>query len=252
VKLAKRTIDHRRNRKTSERVAADIIKEIIDQDLQPGTRLPPEHEMVEMFNVSRMSLREGLRILEVNGLISLRAGPNGGPIVGSAEPEHFARAMTMFFEMRGTTFQELMQAMVTIEPVMARLAAERVARGDASELQELREVLEAHANLDPKNLTGYFHLCENFHRIVVGLSGNSILDMFSVSLCEIIREPARTEPQPATRWTQVRDEHAAVGQAIIDGDGARAEALMTEHMHKFSSSFSRRYGPMIKSKLGWL
>jgi DNA-binding FadR family transcriptional regulator len=251
VTLSMRSPDQRRNKKTSERVAADIIKDIIEKSLPPGTRLPPEHEMAEIYNCSRQSLREGLRILEINGLVSLRAGPMGGPIVGSAHPAHFARAMTLFFEMRGTTFKELMLARVTIEPMMARLAAERVAHGDVSDFHELQLSMKAHAELDPRDLNKYFDLCEHYHRTVAGLSGNSILDLFGGGLCEIVREPVRTSAQPATRWTHVRSEHEAVANAIMAGEPAQAEALMTEHMRKFYNSFEKRYGPLIRGKIGW-
>jgi DNA-binding FadR family transcriptional regulator len=246
-----RAPDHRRNRKTSERVAAEIVANIIEQGLPPGTRLPPEHEMAEIYNCSRQSLREGLRILEINGLVRMRAGPMGGPIVGSAHPAHFARAMTLFLEMRGTTYKELMMARVTIEPMMARLAAERVMNGDVSEFHELEESMKAHSELDPRDLTKYFDLCDHYHRVLAGLSGNSILDLFGGALCEIVREPVRTSPRPASRWAQVKSEHEAVAQAIMGGDPAQAETLMTEHMRSFYNSFGRRYGPLVRTKIGW-
>jgi GntR family transcriptional repressor for pyruvate dehydrogenase complex len=65
--------------KTSERVAAAIVSEIVSRGLGAGDRSPNEATMLERFQVGRASLREALRILEVHGLISLRSGPGGGP-----------------------------------------------------------------------------------------------------------------------------------------------------------------------------
>src|SRR5215207_8330843 len=64
----------RRIRKTSEVVAMQIVKDIVDRGLVEGDRLPLEAAMVREYRVSRASLREALRLLEVQGLISLRPG----------------------------------------------------------------------------------------------------------------------------------------------------------------------------------
>src|SRR4051812_18011504 len=69
--------------KTSEIVARDVVRDISNGGLQPGDGLPSESAMLEQYGVSRESLREGLRLLEVQGLIRIRRGPGGGPIVGT-------------------------------------------------------------------------------------------------------------------------------------------------------------------------
>src|SRR5687768_6499818 len=81
----------RRIRKTSEVVAMQIVRDIVDRGLVEGDRLPLEAAMVRQYRVSRASLREALRLLEVQGLISLRPGRGGGPAVGAADPQHLAR-----------------------------------------------------------------------------------------------------------------------------------------------------------------
>ena len=65
--------------KASERVAQEIVRDIVRRGLETGDRLPLEAAMVEEYGVSRTSLREALRLLEVQGLISLKPGPGGGP-----------------------------------------------------------------------------------------------------------------------------------------------------------------------------
>src|SRR3954469_3261027 len=72
----------RRAAKTSELVALDIVRDIVARRLKPGDRLPREAELVEQYGVSRTSLREALRLLEVQGLISIRPGPGMGTLVG--------------------------------------------------------------------------------------------------------------------------------------------------------------------------
>ena len=85
--------------KASERVAQDIVRDIVRRHLHTGDRLPLEASMVEEYHVSRTSLREALRLLEVQGLISLKPGPGGGPVVGTVEPSYLARTAALYFHL---------------------------------------------------------------------------------------------------------------------------------------------------------
>ena len=87
----------RRVMKTSELIARDIILDISEGGLKTGDSLPPEAAMLKHYEVGRASLREALRLLEVQGLVHIRAGAKGGPVVGSANAENLARMLTLYF-----------------------------------------------------------------------------------------------------------------------------------------------------------
>lgn len=72
-------------KKTAILVAQRIVDEIVDQDLQPGAPLLPERVMLPRYGVARGTLRESLRILETYGLITIKTGPGGGPVVADAD-----------------------------------------------------------------------------------------------------------------------------------------------------------------------
>src|SRR5215207_8453406 len=90
--------------KTAETVARDIVRDIVARELRPGDRLPSEGAMLEEYGVSRESLREALRLLEVHGLITIRRGPGGGPSVGQVEPANLSRMSTLFYHLAGATY----------------------------------------------------------------------------------------------------------------------------------------------------
>src|SRR5438876_1102993 len=113
----------RRTLKTSEVVALEIVRDIVAQKLQPGDRLPLESEMLVQYRVSRSSLREALRLLEVQGLIAIRPGPGAGTVVGRVLPGNLSRTLTLHLHMLGTNYDDLLEAWVETEPVLARLAA---------------------------------------------------------------------------------------------------------------------------------
>ena len=235
--------------KLSERVARQIVQDIVDRNLVAGDSLPNEVPMLELYRVSRSTLREALRILETNGLIRLRPGRNGGARVGNVDPSRFGRTLTLFLQMERTVFSELLEARVIIEPLMARVAADRK---DASRLTALAEVMEAHEDLDGETDSGvYYSVAQDFHGVVAGLSGNHVLDLFGQSLKEIYVERVIAEHLPGVRWEAVKAEHEAVANAIFKGNGPLAEALMKDHMDRLSESFNERYSALNDEIIGW-
>ncbi|MDT5076093.1 MAG: GntR family transcriptional regulator, transcriptional repressor for pyruvate dehydrogenase complex, partial [Mycobacterium sp.] len=84
-------VGKRRIEKISETLARDILHDILDRGLTAGARLPSEAELVASYGVGKSSLREALRLLEVNGVITIKTGPTGGPIVAESSPVEFAK-----------------------------------------------------------------------------------------------------------------------------------------------------------------
>ena len=113
----------RRTLKTSEVVALEIVRDIVERGLKPGDRLPLESEMLVQYRVSRASLREALRLLETQGLITIRPGRGSGTLVGKATPSHLGRTMTLYFHMSDVTYDDLLNAWMLTEPMLAELAA---------------------------------------------------------------------------------------------------------------------------------
>jgi len=73
----------------------EILSDIVDRELAPGAKLAPQAEMLEEFQVGRASLREALRILETHGLITIKPGPGGGPVVSGVHGADFGRMATV-------------------------------------------------------------------------------------------------------------------------------------------------------------
>ena len=234
--------------KTSQRIANEIVRDIVDQRLQPGTLLPGEAAMLEIYAVSRSSLREALRILETNGFVRVRPGPGGGPIVNDVSPADFGRTTALFLQMGRTTYGELLEARIMMEPFMARLAAEG---GAGDRLDELKASLERHNRLDASDATEYIDVVQEFHGVVAGLSGNGVLDLFGRCLKEIFTTRVMASHQPAARWRHVKAEHEAIAQAILAGDADQAESLMRTHMLEFAASFKRRYAGLLDEIISW-
>src|SRR3954452_14616755 len=112
-------------RKLSTALADSITDTILKSGLQPGARLPSEREMREQFGVGRGTLREALRVLEAEGLITVRSGPHGGPVIARPDAIRLARLLILLVIAWGVTLRCGHEVRIVLEPLAAAQAAEK-------------------------------------------------------------------------------------------------------------------------------
>jgi len=233
----------KRGAKVAEEIAQDILAKICEDGVKPGSQLPSEAAMVAEYGVGRGSLREALRILETHGIIRIKAGPGGGPVVVGPTTHDFGRMATMFFQAGAMTFREVIDARLLIEPMIARLAAERREPELVEQLLAAETVTETDA--------AYLKTSANFHWQVGSMSGNRILNLMSHALEDIFHERVVGMLFPPERRNAVVEAHGAIAKAIADGDGATAERLMREHMEEYARYVEQRHPALIDEVVGW-
>jgi DNA-binding FadR family transcriptional regulator len=229
-------------------VARDIVRDIATRHLASGTMLPPEVAMAAQYKVGRATLREALRVLEVQGLVQIKAGPAGGPVVSTLSSREFGHMATLHFHMSGATFRELIQARLVMEPVMARQAAERQ---DAEGMRRLEASLEAMESRKSSEDEQYHQAATDFHGVVAGISGNRILDLFGRALKDVYNERLTGMVYPKSARERVLRDHRDVARAILSGQAARAERLMRAHMEEFVRYASKRFPGMLDEVVDW-
>ncbi len=111
--------------KTAELLARDLRNRIVRGELKDGETLPSEADLVAQFSVSRPTLREALRILESESLLTVTRGSRGGPRIHLPNPRHAARHFGLVLQSRGTTLGDIYQARLLIEPSCARTGSAR-------------------------------------------------------------------------------------------------------------------------------
>jgi GntR family transcriptional regulator, transcriptional repressor for pyruvate dehydrogenase complex len=233
----------KRGSKLAEAVARDILKRICEGGLIPGSQLPSEAQMLSDYDVGRGTLREGLRILEVHGIIRIKAGPGGGPVVVGTTTKDFGRMMTMYIQAGGMTIREVIDVRLVLEPIMARLAAER----RSPELVEKLLALQTVTHSDK----AYLRTSEEFHRFVASMSQNRILSLISHAMEDIFHERVVGLLFPPERRDDVVDAHKAIARAISAGNGELAEALMREHMTDYARYVAQRHPALMDEVVSW-
>jgi GntR family transcriptional repressor for pyruvate dehydrogenase complex len=238
-----------RNGKLSEAVAKRIVDDIAEQHLEPGAKLPSERVMLERFGVSRGTLREALRILEVHGLLVIRSGPRGGPIVAEMTASDFSKACSLHFNAAGMTVSELWRARSELEPMLARLAA----TNESAEVRDrLDELVEAAREAHIEDSGTYIRVSAAFHTVIADCSGNPVLSLFVRSLAEMATQVESGAVFPGEEHGRVTQDHIAIAEAIRAADAAEAQRLMAIHMNEIVSTHTRRYPGLLNNVLPYV
>ncbi|RZL84600.1 MAG: FadR family transcriptional regulator [Rhodococcus sp. (in: high G+C Gram-positive bacteria)] len=238
----------RRGVKLAEQLAHELVAEISRSNMKAGDRLQSEVLMAEQRGVSRASLREALRILEVHGLITIRTGPNGGPVLTDLTARDFARMTTLHFNAAGVTFRELLDARVVLEPRMAELAA---AKRTSEQMLELRSNVRDHRRAtDLQDLVRYAH---DFHELVADMAGNDnrALSLMTASIHGIF-DVYLHRGRSVEAMLHTADVHGELSDAIEEGNAERAEALMEAHMLASAETFARENPTLIDQTVSWM
>src|SRR5688500_2527688 len=166
-----------------QQVADELRALIVSGDLSEGDSLGHEAELVERFGVSRPSLREALRILEAEGLITVVRGVLGGVVVHEPDERMTARTAALVLQARNVSLADVFDARSVIEPTAVRqIASARSRRAAANELRTL--IREQEAVIEDPEAFGRAN--GRFHARLVELAGNQTLGIVAEMLNEVV------------------------------------------------------------------
>jgi GntR family transcriptional repressor for pyruvate dehydrogenase complex len=212
------------------RIARAIARQVASERLPPGTMLEPEQEMARRFGVGRPSVREALRLLETQGLIVIRRGVKGGPVVAAPSAEDLGKTITMFLQMTSTPLRAVILAGAELEGLLASMAAERVHEQGVS-VDPLRQALEREHDVVDRDERLFAGI--DFHHQLHVLAGNEVLRLLTDSIGGIVAGRTRAYRHDHWEIDEQRDafrDHVELFDAIERGDPVKAALLSREHM----------------------
>ena len=221
------------------RIFQDIVDQIqeaiLDGRIRSGDMLPAERELKEMFQTSRGTLREALRVLEQKGLIEIKLGMGGGARVKSANTEQIRESLDILIRSQRVSLSHLCEFREGVEGDVVALAAQRATTADIQRLKELLTEAKKHAEKGVSHRDAFLEADKKLHLAMAQISGNpiyiSILKMVHNNINRYYDNFLHMEKRELMEnYEDLRD----MVQAIEKGDGAKAKSLAQSHIHRFN------------------
>ena len=172
--------------KTGEVVAERLRRQIARGELTIGQRLPPEDELTTVFGIARTTLREALRILESQGLLEIRRGRTGGPVVTMPKIDSLAEGLAVTLQLQGTTAGDLDVARQLIEPRLAARLADAHTPDDLVALQAAAD--RAARAADAFDQSAFGTAAAGMHETLMERAGNTTLVTISRLLHALVAQ----------------------------------------------------------------
>lgn len=209
-----------------ERTARRLRDEIILL-AEPGLFLGSEEELIERMQVSRATFRQAIRLLEHEGLLTIRRGNGGGFFSCQPSAESVARAAAVYLQFNRTSIPEVLQ----MSAVMRREAIRHIAgSADAPQRLQLKNFIDEHRNFfDLPDRREATRIVNGFHTLIASLSGNSALELF-MNVVKVFGGRSRDLAFTKARLRKYAVVIEELADAVARGDIAQADQLVQQEL----------------------
>ena len=223
--------------KVSQNIVNQIRKAIFKGVLRPGDKLPSDKELMNSFGVSKGSLREALRSLEVLGLLQIRKGALGGAFVTEVDIEKAKEGFSNFFIFRDLSLKNLFDVRLILESRIAECAASIITGDDLRQLeqilQETRDALQNNLPLSYREKEVAFHL------IIARATRNPLL-IFLLDFVENLLLDAKEILNPGRDFSvRVLEAHERIYKALAARDADQARSAIIQDVREVEEALLR-------------
>lgn len=212
--------------RTSSAIADQIRRAILGGKLSEGERLPPERELAEQFGVSRVSVRDALRVLEAMGLIEVRVGARGGAFVTAPTGSLVEQTISDMMIMQVLAPEDIVEARLIVELGTVTLATARATEENLAALRDLdvraREALAAR--------TYTREISWDFHRLLAVAAQNTAVEGMTRSFRNSLSMHRIRTREGVRGHERTVEEHGRILQAIERRDGTTARRELAGHL----------------------
>ncbi|MBT9246146.1 FCD domain-containing protein (plasmid) [Gemmobacter fulvus] len=216
--------------KLSDQVAEELRRWIARDNLGPKDRLPPEKVLMQHFGCSKGTIREALKALEVEGLLVMQSGANGGPEIQATTTETVIQQMRQYFHFQQLDFEDVYELRKKLEVMLAENVVGKLTEDHFRRLQANIDTCIQAMRDDDREAGRVVEV--QFHDILAEACDNPILDLMCRFLNVMVRDLV-------LRRTDSLREHSAFGQQNIDAHIELIEALRREDRDAVSAAMGR-------------
>ncbi len=226
-----------------DQIVEEIKTKILNGELRDGDMLQSQDEMAKAMEVSRTSLREALRRLELMGLIESKHGR--GTFVKTVHPENFMNPLMGFLPIDRDTAVELLEARLYLEGSATALAAQKATHDDIQAMKDALEGMKrAAADYDVRT---FIDLDVRFHLLVAEGTRNRIMiqvvNILRSLLHQLVSRVLDTNrDQLEQTLAQTIEYHQSIFEAIRERDASKARDAMESHIKDVKKKLERDVG----------
>ncbi|HEX9016777.1 MAG TPA: FadR/GntR family transcriptional regulator [Chloroflexota bacterium] len=225
----------------SRQVTSLLTEEIVSGRLAPNALLPKEQALSEQLGVSRMVVRESLRMLAAFGLVDVRHGV--GAYVNPPEAWQVAEPLSLLLRAERESLMHWWQLRALLELGIVRLAAIAATEKDLRDISEALGRMRAAARKEEKEEMVAADL--DFHLAIAAATGNPLLVVMMGPIMKPVRDYLLTAVRLPDRPAQSVLEHEGILGAIADHDADQAAALMENHLSHVAEEIKALHSPPI-------
>lgn len=223
-----------RQARASGEIVSQIERAIFSAQLSPGDRLQSERELAEEFGVSRITVRDALRVLEARGLIRVKVGASGGAFVTESNVDNVAESISTLILLRRMTLSELAEARTVVEAATAELAAQR---WGAEQLGRLEETVERGRKVVREGAP-HTEASMDFHVALAEAARNELLSATVRAYRDLLMQTVHDmRDVKSARTTQ--KAHEEIIEAVRRRDAEGSRRLMLAHLEDFEKRLRR-------------
>ncbi len=212
----------------SDEIVRQIEDKILINELEPGSVLPSEGELMKQFGVSRSTIRESLRMLEASGMIKVRQGQRGGAVVTRVTNDFISDFLFKAFRLGRIPGESIGQFRIVVEPAMAGFLATIGDIGPALMAEFERNIADAQKICDGKRVTGYRNM--DFHVLLAIATGNPMFIIMWNTLRSHLALISSPVLVPHENQRATIEYHRKILNAIKEHDPENARLHMHNHL----------------------
>lgn len=223
-------------------LAEAITEDLVRDGVEAGTTLPSEAVMMQQYDVGRATLREALRVLEARGLIEVKAGRSGGPVVRNLDASELAKALALLLRLSESSVREVVEAREVVEPALAAQAALNRTDDDIERIRAAQaSVAAAVGDEDAFSLHN-----RDFHERIAAASGNRPMHLFWQAIGSIADGHVAGIRYRRGDRLAGSQAHERIVAAIVARDADAAASAMSLHVGAMHTYMKRRYPAVLR------
>ncbi len=221
-------------------IVGQIQESILSGKFKPGEVLPPERDLKEIFQTSRGTLREALRVLENKGLIEIRLGVSGGAYVKGAVSDPLVESLGLMLRSRQISLAHLNEFREDVEGFVTARAAERAEETDIGELTDLLAKAKQSIEQGPDHWQDFLEIDKKFHLQLAKISRNPIyIFMHTVIHSNIQSYYDELLPMEEKILRENYRDLSDILESVRKRDSDQARLLVQNHVHRFYEHMSK-------------